>query len=357
MWWLILARAALAWEVLGPGAAPTGDHVAAAQLFVETPTPWPATAVVSTDPEQLGAMAASAATSLRALRAAGDPRAAAAAPGEAGISVDAVLATLDLVARVAAEDHGKPAQRLADPAWLARTFRVVQWRPDVAAAALRGVRLEPDTLRLTKYVVYTVAGSPARTDTHDTALYAAPADDAVRARLTRMDVYSGAFGPGGSASGAAKPLVWVTRQGSNEALMQGTIRVTQADAPGRLYQVHRSNGVAYDPSIRDPDRQARYWYFRAVSGVTGATGIPLQPHAAVAGDVYNVGVGKLIALQWPTPTGPGLRLVVLADTGGAFQPNLFQLDYYAGVFPSVAAFQTWARTAPTRVPAAILVRR
>ena len=81
--------------------------------------------------------------------------------------------------------------------------------------------------------------------------------------------------------------------------------------------------------------------------------VRLQPMAAVAGDVYNLGLGKLIALQ----SDDELRLVVLSDTGGAFQPNLFQLDLFVGSYPSREAFSAGTRHLPSTVAAGVLLWR
>jgi hypothetical protein len=48
---------------------------------------------------------------------------------------------------------------------------------------------------------------------------------------------------------------------------------------------------------------------------------------------------------------------VLADTGGAFQPNLYQLDWMAGVYPSHEAFLAATARIPERVGAAAVVPR
>ena len=53
--------------------------------------------------------------------------------------------------------------------------------------------------------------------------------------------------------------------------------------------------------------------------------------------------------------GDTVRLAVLADTGGAFQPNLFQLDYLAGSYPSYTDFQRATSDIPPRVGAAVLL--
>ena len=41
-----------------------------------------------------------------------------------------------------------------------------------------------------------------------------------------------------------------------------------------------------------------------------------------------------------------LRLGVMADTGGAFLPNLYQLDFLAGIFKSQADFKQNIRQLP-----------
>ena len=81
--------------------------------------------------------------------------------------------------------------------------------------------------------------------------------------------------------------------------------------------------------------------------------IPLVPLVSVAGDVYNLGLGKLIALEGPD----GTRLAVLSDTGGAFQPNLYQLDLLAGTFDDHAHFLRETSDIPTHVTAGLLVVR
>ena len=60
-------------------------------------------------------------------------------------------------------------------------------------------------------------------------------------------------------------------------------------------------------------------------------------------------------LEWSDGAGPHARIVVVADTGGAFEPNLFQLDWLVGVFPDRASFDRAAAAMPDRVRARLLV--
>jgi hypothetical protein len=340
---LLFATVALAWDELGPNGVPTGQSLAASDRFSPGERLRDAPATPAAD---LGAVAAATA---RAVRDSG------AGPGlfaELGVTTEDVLATLDFVAEVAARDAGRRRPRLERAGWVGRHFDVYTWASDVDGAQARQIALTPDQIRLTSYLVYQSAGSPVRTDIFDTALYALPSDE-VRLALTRPDVYAGAFESGGVAEGAAEPLVWLSRRDVNRALMQGSVEVHTDDGRVRMFNVHENNGIAYDPAQKDGNRQRRYWYFREVDGVRGVAQIPLVAHAAVAGDVYNLGLGKLVALQWEGK----LHLVVLADTGGAFQPNLFQLDWFAGTFPDHDAYAAWAATRPDRVQASVLVRK
>ncbi|MBX2801496.1 MAG: hypothetical protein KTR31_27715 [Myxococcales bacterium] len=359
LWWMAVA---MAWEERGMDGEPTGRTLDPAQTFLPTVPSWFDRRGCTT-PLDLGLVASGTADTIRRLRSTGDPMAQPAMLGQLGVSMDDVLRTLDFVAQVAVEDRGQEYQRLNDPRWVAGAFEAWRWLPDAEGASARKIEVPEDQLRITKYVVYTVDGSPVRTDRFGTALYRVPKDEVpdgepgVRAALTRMDVYAGAFESGGAHEGLAEPLVWLTRDGSNQALLQGTIHVTLPNGTPQLFNVHKNNGMAWDPSIRNLDQQPRFWYFRHVRDILGVEDTRLRPEVAVAGDVYNVGLGKLLALEWQGPHGPELRLAVMADTGGAFQPNLFQLDYFAGTFADRAAYDAWAKDMPTRAPVTILVRR
>lgn len=141
------------------------------------------------------------------------------------------------------------------------------------------------------------------------------------------------------------------------ALPKGPVRTD-----GRALGLVARNTVCYLASqSSDPKDQDRFWYFREVGGLRGwATaegGIIVEPQVTVAGDVYNLGLGRVFALSSPSPDGPQLRLTVLADTGGAFQPNLFQLDWLAGTYPSHDAFKAAVAEVPPYVRADVLVVR
>ncbi len=344
----LLLGLAFAWPVLGESGEPVGRQIDAESVFVTGQLP---TVPVRTDPRALGRVARRTAA---AVRACSRPVrcAQAGALEELGVDLDRVLRTLDFVARIAEEDAQSGASRLSDPAFLREHFETWHWRPDRQAAAARKVTVTDEAIRLTKYLVYQVKGSPVRTEVYDTALYGVVGSDAWR-RFTRVDAYAGAFEPGGEAHGLLRPLVYLTREGSNQALMQGTVEVTLPDGSTTLYNVHENNGIAWNPREKDGDKQERYWTFQERPGIVGVEGVLLEPGVSVAGDIHNVGFGKLVALH----DEGGMRLAVLADTGGAFLPNLFQLDWLAGTFPDHAAYQEGTAHLPKRVEASVLVVR
>ena len=349
----------LTWILRGPDGTPTPTTLDIPAIFADRPPTW-GQGQVLTPATDLGTQAAAALTWLQ--QSPDPPHAGALA--ELGVTAEDLQATLAFVARIAAEDAGKPTQRLQDPAFLAEHFRVIHWTPDAPQGETR--------IRLTRYVIWQVEGTPTRDDAHAYALYAVPDDeqglteaeatgrDLDRFRYTRQQVLAGVYEPGGAAAGRAKPLVWLSRAQVHEALMQGTIEVRHPNGSTHLYNVARPNAWPYVKGLPSED-QKRLWYFREVDAIYGwgrdDAHIPLTPGVAVAGDVYNLGVGQLLALSWPGAQGPSVRLVVLADTGGAFQPNLHQLDLLLGSFPSRAAFNTASAALPDRVSADLLVLR
>jgi hypothetical protein len=114
--------------------------------------------------------------------------------------------------------------------------------------------------------------------------------------------------------------------------MQGTIRAELGNNEARFYNVHRNNGYPYDRNI-PKEAQKRYWYFKEVPGVMGYGKdanhkIRIEPSVTVAGDLQLLGLGKLIMLS----NNNTHRLTILADTGGAFENNAYQLDLLAGFY-------------------------
>ncbi|MBL8619602.1 MAG: hypothetical protein JNM72_28585 [Deltaproteobacteria bacterium] len=322
----------------------------AAEALLRPGAAWVSARPALTDPAALGRVAAGAQAWLT--RHPDDPAATPALLAAAGVAPARLTETLAAVAALAAADAGLDRPRLRDPAFLAAHFEALQLCPGAAGAPPRAASdVQDGNLRITRYLVRQLDGRPQPEGAYRCALYADPGP-AVRAGSTRAEVLAGAWDRAG-----AQPLVYLTEAGLYDALLQGTVEVRTPDGATALYNVDQNNGHAYDPRENDPARQRRYWSFRRVEAVLGygpaGDKLPLEAGAVVAGDVMNLGLGALLAIE--ATDGP--RLVVLADTGGAFVGNLHQLDYLGGAFPSHAALYAATAALPQRARVALLLWR
>ena len=130
-------------------------------------------------------------------------------------------------------------------------------------------------------------------------------------------------------------MIWLTEEALHDVLLRGT-GVVNVDGNIRYFNVHRNNGIAYDYAIGKRE-QARYWYFAEVPSVLGygktlASKIAIEPEVAFAGNVKSLGLGKLFLINFTVDNKIQGKLGVLADQGGAFDNNLFQLDWLKGSY-------------------------
>jgi hypothetical protein len=86
--------------------------------------------------------------------------------------------------------------------------------------------------------------------------------------------------------------------------------------------------------------------------------IKKRKQVVFAGDLHNIGLGKLIAIRYHNPQTeqPEVRLGILADTGGAFKNNLYQLDFFGGLVDSHDVLKATMRQVPDYVSAAVLYK-
>jgi len=274
------------------------------------------------------------------------------------VSMSRVQQTLDFICRIHHEDVKRNApSRLNNADFLKKYFEFMLWQPDKAKATkvakqstnavksrlLKGI--PEDHLLLTKYYTKLLTGSETRTSYFSQALYELPYDEQelsveqaqekkqelTRFKYTRQQIIKGAL----LNADLAKPLIWVSEEALHDVLLQGT-GVLQVDGLTRYFNVHRNNGIAYDYHIGKRE-QARYWYFSEVPSILGygktiEEKIPLVPYVSVAGNVKQLGLGKLVLLSYSTNNASSSHLAVLADEGGAFDNNLFQLDHLVGSY-------------------------
>lgn len=277
--------------------------------------------------------------------------------GTQGVTVADVLDTLGFMIATLQEDiAGRQPIRLKDPRFLNANFRVIKW--DAYDPENPRERL----LRLTKYAVFKHPGSRSQTAKFNIPLYQlkeGAESDRFYLKYTKQEVLSGIYETGGAEFGRVEPLAYLTREGFEDALLQGTISINFTDGTSDFFNVDRNNGIAYIPGV-SAYRQGRYWYFRAVDGIKGyghqfESKISIKPGVTFAGDVLNLGLGKIVALAHRTGGRSQLQLGIVADTGGAFLPNLHQLDFLAGVFGDRDEFYAATRNLPEYAQAYILI--
>ncbi|MFM2061511.1 MAG: hypothetical protein RLZZ507_1181 [Cyanobacteriota bacterium] len=276
-----------------------------------------------------------------------------------GVTVEDVLKTLDFMITVLEEDisNNRPT-RLQDPNFINANFRVIKW------TASNPDQPKQKQLRITKYAVFIHTGSRTKTSKYNIPIYSLKDDlagDKFYTKYTKQDVLSGIYEPGGKEFGKVEPLAYLTRAGLEEALLQGTILINFTDGTKAFFNVDRNNGISYVRGVK-ATAQKRYWYFRQVDQIKGYghkidAKISIKPGVTFAGDVLNIGLGRVILMEYNQGGSKRLQMGVMADTGGAFLPNLHQLDYLAGIFQNQKEFRQYIQKLPEYANAYILVKK
>lgn len=288
-----------------------------------------------------------------------------------GINLARVKRTLAFVCEIEQQDklNGK-ASRLLDPAFISKHFEMIRWHPDKTQSQVYSAgkpllqQIPDDKLLVTKYYIKLAKGSLLASSTRPHALYSVPSDEQAltleqaelkkdqltRYRFTKQQVLTGIL----DRKQLATPLIWLSREDLEDTLMQGTVKI-DVDGDSQFFNVHRNNGIGYNRNLKKRQQQ-RYWYFKRTAGVLGYGKdanykIPIHPLVTVAGDLKHLGLGKLIML---TNNGES-RLTILADTGGAFDNNQYQLDYLGGFFNNWDDYIETYRSFPDYFEARILV--
>lgn len=294
-----------------------------------------------------------------------------------------VTETLRFICQIYKEDVvAKRHSRLQDLRFIQQHFDLYRWYPDLEKAKAhmalsdnKGQRhmlanIAKDKILLTKYYTKLIKGSLQEQPVFRQALYALPFDEQglslqqaeqkrdglTRFRYNRQQAMTGIL----HQQKLAQPLVWMDSASLHDVLLQGTAILEIADQT-YYFNVHRNNGIAYDYT-KGKTQQSRYWYFKKVQGILGygqdaERKIVVQPHVTFAGDLQQLGLGKLIMLSYPTAKGPSHRLGVLADTGGAFEDNLFQLDMLVGSYYGWSDYHQANKHLPDYAEARILIKR
>jgi len=273
-----------------------------------------------------------------------------------GVTVKDILKTLDFMIVVLEEDiSNKRTTRLQDPNFINANFRVIKW------SAHNPENPQQKKLRITKYASFIHPGSRQKTSKYNTPIYAIKEElsqNKFYTQYTKQDVLSGIYEPGGKEFGKVKPIAYLTRNGLEAALMQGTVLVNFTDGTKEFLNVDKNNGMSYIRGLK-ATAQKRYWYFQEVDAIKGYgykidAKISIKPGVTFAGDVLNIGLGRIIVTE---DNQKRLKMGVIADTGGAFLPNLYQLDFLAGTFASEKDFEQYIQKLPEYTNAYILVKK
>ena len=266
--------------------------------------------------------------------------------------------------------------KLNDPVFIKKHFDFIRWYPDLEQAKplipLKPLiaRLPKDKILMTKYYVPRAKALTKRSSAYPFALYALPTEEEAmtleeanaKPWLIRFQYGKQAILKGALINKKVPVLAYLNREDLETALMQGTV-VTDFGKNGslsKILNVHRNNNITYDKS-KNPYEQERYWYFKQVDGIKGygkdaEQKITVQSDATFAADLEQFGLGKLLMVQYPDQKGKIVtRAGILADTGGAFKDNLYQVDFLTGSYVSKEAFYQANRHLPDYVAAYFIV--
>ena len=273
-----------------------------------------------------------------------------------------VKSTLRTLISLIEEDknNGTPF-RILNQTFLKKHFGCIKWTGDATTARKKNELCVKDgKIRLTHYAVFQCSGSYNKTKEHTHALYKLLSHKNYLP-YTKQQVLKGILNKKENKK-KVRPLVWLSREALEEALMQGTIFVTMPDGKKRIFNVDISNDIDYNKNIKNMRNQKRYWYFREIASHLASDLLKRfsrRKNIVFAGDIYSIGIGKLIAISYQNQLTKQeeLRLGILADTGGAFLRNLYQLDSFAGIFASRQELKKQTRFFPDTVNSYILYKR
>ncbi|CDZ78851.1 hypothetical protein BN59_03165 [Legionella massiliensis] len=265
--------------------------------------------------------------------------------------------------------------KMNDPAFVKAHFDFFRWYPDQLQAKKFSQNkpllehLPNDRILMTKYYVHLAKASTSPSTAKPFGLYALPNDEQglsleeaeAKPDLTRFKYGKQAILAGALANREVPALAYLSRDDLEAALLQGTLVADFGDnKAAKIFNVHRCNNIAYNKT-QPPYLQNRYWYFKEVDGIKGYGKdadhkITVNPEVTFAADLQQLGLGKLLMVQYPNQSGEIITKVgILADTGGAFNDNLYQVDFLAGSYPGQKAFYEATRHLPDYVNAYFMV--
>ncbi|WP_094092224.1 hypothetical protein [Legionella clemsonensis] len=265
-------------------------------------------------------------------------------------------------------------KELNNPVFVEQHFDFIRWYPDVEQTKPLKLtkpllaKLPNDKILMTKYYVHRANASKTPNATYPFALHALPKDEGTltledaeaNPALLRFHYGKQAILKGALTRKQVPVLAYLSRDDLEAALMQGTVIADFGKQHIKTFNVHRCNNIPYEKA-QNPYQQERYWYFKAVDGIKGygkdaEHKITVNTEVTFAADLEQLGLGKILMIQYLDETGKIVtRAGILADTGGAFQHNLYQVDFLAGSYAGRDAFYKATRHLPNYVTAYFMV--
>lgn len=263
--------------------------------------------------------------------------------------------------------------KMNDPEFLKEHFEFIRWYPDLQRAKQLSAqkpllqKLPSDKILMTKYYVHLAHSSSSSNSKMPYPLYGLPLDEQdltleqanAKPELTRFHYGKQAILKGALNHKNVPKLAYLSREDLESALLQGTVVADLGTEGKKTFNVHRNNNIAYDRT-KSPYAQQRYWYFKQVDGIKGygkdaEHKITVNPEVTFAADLEEFGLGKMLLIQYKSAGVKISKAGILADTGGAFADNLYQVDYLAGSYPGITAFSKATRHLPDYIDAYFMV--
>lgn len=275
-----------------------------------------------------------------------------------GITNKNIKETLDYIQKVLEEDKNKK-QRMKDINFLKSNFRFIKWNP------YNPKNKEQEKIRITKYAIFEHQGSIKPNKKYNIPLYGIKKDiadnDLFYKKYTKQDIISGKLADNKEDFEKVEILGYLTREGLEEALMQGTILINFEEGFSKYFNVYKNNGISYIKGL-NPKEQKRFWFFRETNSINGygntfENRIKVKHGVTFAGDIYNIGLGKVVIMIYGKENSKFAKIGIIADTGGAFVPNLFQLDFLAGTFKNRKEFYKKTLSLPSYADILFLVKK
>ena len=149
-----------------------------------------------------------------------------------------------------------------------------------------------------------IPGSRQRTATFNTPVYTLRDDIASEdfiTQYTKQDVLSGIYEPGGAKFGKVEPLAYLPREGFEDAFCRAPRLSLFQMARRHFFNVDKNNGIAFSPGV-DPGSKSVIGTLKKSPSLmdmdtTLRPRFRLSQTFSFAGDVLNIGLGKIVAIE------------------------------------------------------------